>query len=238
MVRLQLYVRTKPYPRPSHNSLIPLCMHVQICVVVVGLAVALCSADPPLQNLNDTTQFCTPESNISLYSQLFRGAVTFSPVYVNFTSDQILENNILSRAQQLFNGLPKGKNMNFNVARDDAALNDVCRQMIGKLTPNRGFINNYNCPWEYKCDYDPHRIPQVLWQADCSVFNAWQCSCPNDLDSCSDCVPVQKSCVPVYYPVPVLYTSNCSPYDTSGDWTWQQIKIPVSCACSNENVFG
>ena len=214
-------------------------MHVQICIAVAGLAIALGSAVPLLQNVNDTVQSCTPQSNISLYNKLFRETVTFSQVRVNFTSDQILENNILSRAQQLFNGLPNGIDMKFSIARDEMSLNDVCRQMVGKLSPNNGFINNYNCPWEYKCDYDPHRIPQVLWQANCSssVFNSWQCSCSNDSDGCSDCSPVQKSCVPVYYPVPVLYTSNCSPYDTSGDWTWQQIKVAVSCACSNENSY-
>ena len=206
-------------------------IYIQICVVVAGLAIALCSAAPLLQNVNNTTQSCTSESNISLYNQLSHGT-TFPQVRLNITSDQILENTILSLAQRLFNDGPKGNEMNFNITKDNTILNDVCRQKVdGKLSPNSGFIKNYNCPWDYKCDYDPHRIPQVLWQADCysSVFiNA-------DSAGCSDCPPVQNSCVPVYYPVPVLYTSNCSPYDSSGDWTWQQIKIAVSCASKNEN---
>ena len=206
--------------------------------MVAGLAIAPCSAVPLLQNINETVQPCIPESNISLYRNLTHGTVTFPQVRINFTSDQILENSILDRAQKLFNYLSPKNVMTFDKAEDETSLNDVCRQ-VGKLSPNNGFINNYNCPWEYKCDYDPHRIPQVLWQANCSssVFNSWQCSCSNDSDGCSDCSPVQKSCVPVYYPVPVLYTSNCSPYDTSGDWTWQQIKVAVSCACSNENSY-
>ena len=188
--------------------------------MVAGLAIALCSAAPLLQNVNNTDQSCTSESNISLYNQLSRGTITFPQVRLNITSDQILENTILSLAQRVFNGEPKGKDMNFNIAGDATSLNDVCRRMVGKLFPNDSFMKNYNCPWEYKCDYDPHRIPQVLWQADCN---------------CSDCTPVRNSCVPVYYPVPVLYTSNCSPYHSSGDWKWKQIKVAVSCASKNKN---
>ena len=204
--------------------------------MVAGLATAPCSAVPLLQNSNETEQACIPESNMSLYRKLTQGTVTFPQVRVNFTSDQILENSILYRAHYLFNVLPPKNDMQFDIAEDKTSLNDVCRQIAGKLSPNNVSINNYKCPWEYKCDYDPHRIPQVLWQANCSssVFNSWQCLCSNDSDGCSDCSQVQKSCVPVYYPVPVLYTTNCSPYDTSGDWTWQHIKVAVSCACSNE----
>ena len=134
----------------------------------------------------------------------------------------------------MFNSLPQRQDMNFDPEQDDSALNDVCKQIVGKLTPDSSFRNNYNCPWEYKCDYDPRRIPQ---QADCGQYSTWQCSCANQSDDCEDCTPFGKSCLPVYYAVPVLYTSNCSPYDTNANWNWRQIKVAVSCACSNDQDF-
>ena len=212
-------------------------VHMQTleCVVIFGLAIVLCST---ALLANDTVQTCIPGSNISLYNELNKGTVLFPEVRLNFTSDQLLENSDLHRAQKLLNRSPQREDMNFNAEQYERALNDVCKRMIGKLSPNSNFTKNYKCPWEYKCDYDPRRIPRVLWQADCSQYSKWQCSCSNESEgSCTECVPVNKYCVPVYYPVPVLYTTNCSPYDTNADWKWQQIKVAVSCGCSNDQDF-
>ena len=174
---------------------------------------------------------------MTLYMKLKKNTVLFPEVRINFTSNQMLESSALDKAQALFNSHPIGRDMNFIMNGDINATNEVCSQKIGKLSPDSAFIRSYNCPWEYKCDYDPRRIPQVIWQADCSNYNAWQCSCTDDSGPCNNCTPVKKSCVPVYYPIPILYTSNCSPYHTDGAWKWRQIKVAVSCAFSNENSF-
>ena len=176
---------------------------------------------------------------MTLYMKLKENTVLFPEVRINFTSNQMLESSAQDKAQALFNSQPIGRDMNFIMNEDKNATNEVCSQKIGKLSPDSTFISSYNCPWEYKCDYDPRRIPQVIWQADCdNKYNTWPCSCSNDLvGPCNDCIPVEKFCVPVYYPVPVLYTSNCSPYDTHGTWKWTQLKVAVSCACNNENAY-
>ena len=226
-----------------NNSHLPICVlsfpakqALKRFVVLVGFTIALCSASSVLPDANNTDRTCIPESNISLYNQLYMNTVTFPEVRVNFTLDQILENSIPYRARLLLSSVQEMDKINFIAQKDQNASIDMCKR-IGKLSPHSTFISTYKCPWEYKCDYDPHRIPQVLWQANCKLFSKWGCSCSDDGENCNDCTSVPKSCVPVYYPVSVLYTSNCSPYDTHGTWKWRQEKVAVSCACSNENAY-
>ena len=75
------------------------------------------------------------------------------------------------------------------------------------------------CPWRYKCDYDPQRIPAFIFHASCES--------PNPQGSEWD----GEFCEEVYYPVSYLKTKSCDPLDDSGEseWTLETTTLPVAC---------
>ena len=176
-------------------------------------------------------------SNITIYNAIENERIPFIEVKLNLTSRQLKFD--VTDAAKVFNDFYFDQTIEFVLNANPAAetnTNDVCQHKIPvKLSLNK---SGFKCPWEYKCDYDPRRIPQVMWQADCSQYNTWQCSCPDETAECSECVPINRKCETVYYPVPILYNSkSCSPFGVPENWSWRQMKIAVGCACNNEISF-
>ena len=95
------------------------------------------------------------------------------------------------------------------------------------------------CSWDYKCDYNRNRIPQYLWQADCS-----NSSPPTELTSgatagCTECTVYE--CTPIYYKIPVLTLQldsnpqNCNPFSLQeAIWLWELKEIPIACSCNRK----
>ena len=172
--------------------------------------------------------------NITIYDAIENDIVPFLQVKLNFTSNQLRTNEYY--VMHTFNKLYNDQTIGFFLANDRSVNNDVCQYMIRtKLSPSSGSF--FKCPWEYKCDYDPRRIPQVMWQADCSQNSTWQCSCSDQAEDCNECIPMNRKCEPVYYPVPILYNNRCNPFSESGNWEWRHMKVAVACASSNERAF-
>ena len=76
-----------------------------------------------------------------------------------------------------------------------------------------------SCPWGYRCDYDPQRIPQYLHHA--------------------KCLPTVHNSRLVSYPVPVLrmVQPNSDPlHSTNTTWRWEMEVIPVGCICEVAQV--
>ena len=184
---------------------------------------------------NENVETC---DNVTIYDAIENDIVPFLEVTLNFTSSQLKTdvNDVL----ESFNDLYTDQTIGFVPLADLSVNNDVCQQKIGtKLSPDTGSLRRNKCPWEYKCDYDPRRIPQVMWQADCSHYSTWQCSCSDGADDCTGCIPINKECKPVYYPIPILYDSisSCNPFCAPGQWSWRQMQVSVACVCSDESAF-
>lgn len=92
------------------------------------------------------------------------------------------------------------------------------------------------CSWSYTCNYDRNRIPQYLWQADCS-----RSSPPAELtaSATSDCECPRYECEPIHYKIPVLTLGsnprNCNPFSLQDpDWSWRLDEVPVACSCNKK----
>ena len=216
--------RAESYQRLQWAGLLLLAMFLQSNA---ASSLPNATSDPLCTASNDTCD------NITIYDAIENDIVPFLQVKLNFTSNQ-LKTNVYD-VMNTFNKLYNDQTIRFFLNTNNLSVNnDVCQYKIGtKLSPSSGSF--LKCPWEYKCDYDPRRIPQVMWQADCSQYSTWQCSCSDGTNDCTGCIPVNRECNPVYYPVPILYNNQqCSLFDLPGNWRWTQMKLAVACACSNE----
>lgn len=75
------------------------------------------------------------------------------------------------------------------------------------------------CPWRYKCDYNPQRIPAFIFHASCES--------PNPQGSEWD-----GFCEEVYYPISYLMTRSCDPLeDNTENAEWELVAgiVPISC---------
>ena len=74
------------------------------------------------------------------------------------------------------------------------------------------------CPWQYKCDYNPQRIPPFIFHA-----------------SCNNVIPQGNHqngfCEEIHYPVSYILTRSCDPLGESENtfWEFKTSTIPVSC---------
>ena len=183
----------------------------------------------------DAGEIC---NNITTYNAIERGAFHSQEIRLHLTSSQLRANMQISTISNLNNHYQyRGSLIRFFEARDNSTGNDVCNQIGIKLFSTTNLQSGFKCPWEYKCDYDPRRIPQVMWQAYCSQNSTWQCSCPDETGGCSECIPINRKCEPVYYPVPILYSNRCYPFNEPGNWEWSHMNVAVACTTSNENSF-
>lgn len=73
--------------------------------------------------------------------------------------------------------------------------------------------------WHYVCDYDPQRIPQYLYHAECN----------ERLQTTSGPPPTE-----VLYRIPVLRTEtpSCDPHNSTA-WKWEMQVVSVACVCDN-----
>ena len=114
---------------------------------------------------------------------------------------------------------------------NEACNPGVCNNTCGFQPPSifRDFVLQYgraNCPWNYICDFDPHRIPQYLYLAECMELGTLSSSSSPSIG------------VEVYYPIPVLRTvePSCDPLNsTTTTWKWDVQVIPVACVCSRQS---
>ena len=74
------------------------------------------------------------------------------------------------------------------------------------------------CPWEYRCDYNPRRVPAYVYQAQCS--REYWLAVDRTLHKCRE----------VYYPVTTLHTEECNPVETTTSWEWRVEMVAVACA--------
>ena len=93
----------------------------------------------------------------------------------------------------------------------------------GYQTFNNSNINDRNiqnaiCPWKYECDFDPQRIPAVLFYDKC-------------IDRTANVNSREYICKEVYYPVNTIRTSSCDPlHNSTQHWEWESVKqVPVAC---------
>lgn len=92
-------------------------------------------------------------------------------------------------------------------------------KIVARPLPNADAAN-LSCGFEYLCDYDRNRIPQLIWKA--------------------QCLPTQNGIksFPIYYKLPILKLSGnnggCNPFSDRmylEAWDWTQIEVPVACTC-------
>ena len=76
------------------------------------------------------------------------------------------------------------------------------------------------CPWQYQCDYNPQRIPAMIFTA-----------------RCDDIIPQgstneEEVCGEVYYPVTYITTTSCDPIEEieSAEWSLVTEVLPVACS--------
>ena len=211
-----------------------------VFLLLLASVLKKCEAAPVSNSTKDT--LCPADTdvtcnNFTTYNAIDRGFVHFVELKVNITSHQ-LKTNVGSTLDNFNYQYPEGS-IEFHATIDNSTENvDVCRIIGKKLSsyvpdPQSGL----KCPWDYKCDYDPRRIPQVMWQAECSQHSTWQCSCSDEEEGCAECIPINRKCEPVYYPVPILYSDQCYPLSQPGKWEWKNIKVAVACTSSNEIAF-
>ena len=73
------------------------------------------------------------------------------------------------------------------------------------------------CPWRYKCDFNPQRIPAFIFHASCESPNPQG----NQWDG---------FCDEVYYPISYLTTRSCDPLqDSEKEWELAAGIVPISC---------
>ena len=76
------------------------------------------------------------------------------------------------------------------------------------------------CPWRYQCDYNPQRIPALIFSARCDSAT------PQGSAGEGDAV-----CDEVHYPITYIMTTSCNPLEEMEDTEWKLVTsvIPVSC---------
>jgi hypothetical protein len=98
---------------------------------------------------------------------------------------------------------------------------NVCKEAKG--VSQHAQLIGQACRWNYTCDYNPHRFPAYIFHAHC-INSHW---IAHDPSSHPPITP--KHCRPVYYPVPILYSTGCNPLTSKKKWEWRQEPISVAC---------
>ena len=192
---------------------------IVITVLLVLNAVVRGSACPVIGD-----QWCSPVNDLTVRTTLQDSNVK-AQLTVNATLDDLL--NKAGRFRRFHNVPLYQENCNSNSS-------DLCHC---NLTRQSRFEGTPLCSWDYTCDYNRNRIPQYLWQADCS-----NSSPPTELTSgatagCTECTVYE--CTPVYYKIPVLTLDsnprNCNPFSLQDAvWSWELKDIPVACSCNRK----
>ena len=112
---------------------------------------------------------------------------------------------------------PQTFDRDINVHTDLLPEANGCENRFNFTSQRSGF--NSPCPWRYQCDYNPQRIPAILFRARCENETPQG----NDMDS--------FMCREVYYPVSYITTASCDPLQSSSDTEWklETTVMPISC---------
>ena len=172
-------------------------------------------------------QSCSPVDDLTVRNTLQQSSVKVRLAVSAMLGDLL---NNAGRFRRFHNAVPLyQENCNSNGS-------DVCGC---NMTRQSRFEGTPLCSWDYKCDYNRNRIPQYLWQADCS-----HSSPPPELTSgatsgCTECTVYE--CTPIYYKIPVLTLQldsnpqNCNPFSLQeAVWLWELKEIPVACSCNRK----
>jgi len=172
-------------------------------------------------------QFCSPVDDLSVRNNLSNSRVNVR-LTVNATKADLL--NKAGRFRWFYDTVPLYEE---NCSSDSS---DVCRCNLTRQPTTYG---TPLCSWNYTCDYNRNRIPQYLWQADCS-----NSSPPTELTrvsgataDCQECTVYE--CEPINYKIPVLMLEsnprNCNPFSLQeAVWSWEIKEIPVACSCNRK----
>ena len=91
-------------------------------------------------------------------------------------------------------------------------------------SPNTDISIQTLCPWTYKCDHDPARLPAYILHASCSSEEEEvQYS---DSDGSHEC-----QCRPMTYPLKVLRFVGCNPDTDMEEWELSEQIVNVGCRC-------
>ena len=100
-------------------------------------------------------------------------------------------------------------------------LNNVSvnlREAEGRTDRLGNFNKSQVCPWHYESDYNPSRLPQVMYTARCDA-DTW----------CDHTTGITYSCFPLdEYRIPVMIGSECDLF-TNTEWTLSFVNVAVSC---------
>jgi hypothetical protein len=124
---------------------------------------------------------------------------------------------------QITTNISTSKGYNFRPQAVQPTLHATNMNMGQPITSNgcEGIFNftSHNisiespCPWSYKCDYNPQRIPAFIFHATCKS--------PDPQGS-------EGFCEEVYYPIFYLTTRSCDPLEDS-EWSLETTFLPVAC---------
>ena len=92
------------------------------------------------------------------------------------------------------------------------------REAEGRTDQLGNFNRSQVCPWHYESDYNPSRLPQVMYTARCDT-DTW---CDHTTGNTYGCYPLEE------YRVPVMVGSECNLF-TNTEWTLSFVNIAVSC---------
>ena len=81
------------------------------------------------------------------------------------------------------------------------------------------------CPWRYKCDYNPQRIPAFIFHASCE-----RATPQGDQQ--------RGVCEEVHYPISYIMTRSCDPFNSEDvEWLLETTTLPVVCNLKDTATF-
>ena len=124
--------------------------------------------------------------------------------------------NISTTSSRAFQ--PEAFGFNINIHTSHLPQANGCEGRFNYSSRDSG-LQNSPCPWSYQCDYNPQRIPAILFRARC------ESSIPqgNDLS--------RFMCREIHYPISYITTTSCDPLRNTEDveWRLQTDVMPISC---------
>ena len=132
--------------------------------------------------------------------------------------------NVLSKRSQLANSNPTALKQNLCLTqgtncRHNETVNfpDVCDESSSLIRfdekhTDELYSKSLDCPWTYKCEYNPKRIPAIVLHASCEQPDG------------------DYECQEIKYMIPVLTTEEDCPLSGSDKWDWSRQLVTVGCA--------
>ena len=175
-----------------------LCNNLSVAFAALATAISLSVCCPTGQ--------CIDLPNLSTY---FTTAITQHSVLQTRVNISTTKRMDLGFHPQFFEDESQNKNNILPVASNDCdSIFNVTSGSVGVDTP---------CPWTYQCDYDPQRIPAVIFRAKC------------DSEIPRPGVEWNSVCDEVFYPISYIKTESCDPLESNTEWNLVTSVLPISC---------